>query len=429
MSPTDLLNVQSRAIVTAAAEVHARGYDVTPGTVAVMLEELGRLGDLGEFDDDPHVPAIRQAHAELQARAEAQVTAAGIELWADKVREMAIRRAVCSTTFGLGQDARDIAKEPAEFIRTALKELTALSSSNNTRAAPRLILERIDDDEADLMAYLDNPRQLRGYPTHIRTLDDAIDGFEPGRLYVIAARTSMGKTAFALNCAAGMAESRQGRGGPMQLYVSLEMRGEQLLRRLTWARARISPQQLRRQGATFPEQRARILAVREELAALPFLIDDSSGSEWASISERIEQSISRDGAQIVWLDHVDLVTMTTQRTQNRHSQIAAIMSECKALALKHQVPFVVLSQVNRVGSKADDGIPTLADLRESGSKEEDADTVLLLHRPAYAQTNLAPNDPRWHELDVIIGKQRDGQTQKIRLWIDLPTQRIGEWEV
>lgn len=425
VTDADFLATAYRATFAAIVATYQRGRPHHPAVVALQLEQDGTLDCLPwvQVDADPS-DRRADARAWLEAESDLCVSAAGIEQWAREVRAVARLRQIASVSSRLADEAMGRDADPDAVITAGIETLSALAPRADQRS--RWVGQVVVDDFDRFADFLDAPDKLRGFPCGLPSLDFALNGFEPGRLILPAAATSHGKSLFMLRVARGLAER-----GARVLYVTLEMTAEQAKNRLVFARAGIAESALRRQGNTTAEQRERLLEAHEWVSKLGILLD-SGNEDWYAIRSRIDQAVSRDGVQVVFVDHVDLVQFARQDRENRHSQIAAITSGMKNLALKHDIPIIAATQVNRQRASSDrkSKIPTLSDLRESGTKEENADIVLILHRPAQelVQQNRRPHpeDVVWHEFKCFVAKNRDGETPGLDFYVDVPTQRLEE---
>jgi len=224
-------------------------------------------------------------------------------------------------------------------------------------------------------------RGLVGLPSGYRDIDDCLLGFKPGEMVILAARPGVGKTALALNIAENMA---LGLGDPEHkrrpvAVFSLEMSSEQLVRRMLFSRARVASQTVLRGIVT--DVNHRLLAeAASQLMKAPILIDDSPGLEALELRARARRLLRRHQVELIIVDYLQLLTFPQYRREGRQQEVSSISAHMKAMAKELHVPVLVLSQLNRAPEERG-GEPRLADLRESGSIEQDADVVMLLHRP------------------------------------------------
>ncbi|MBX3443078.1 MAG: replicative DNA helicase [Planctomyces sp.] len=243
---------------------------------------------------------------------------------------------------------------------------------------------------------MDQEGTLSGLHTGFHGLDDVTSGFQPSELIVLAARPSMGKTALVCNFALAVGLARQG-----VLVFSLEQSKLELAERLLCIQAKINGHKLR-QGNLDEIEQAQLMEASNELRELPLYIDDVAGrtvSQISAISRRLKR---RFGLGLIIIDYLQLIE-PDEKGLPREQQISTITRRLKFLAKDLHVPVIALAQLNRGVEQREDKRPRLADLRESGAIEQDADIVMFLHRPdAYD-----PGD-RPGEADLIVAKNRSG---------------------
>jgi replicative DNA helicase len=258
-------------------------------------------------------------------------------------------------------------------------------------------------------------KQITGIPTSFQELDNQTGGLQRGELIILAARPSMGKTALALN----MAEQMAMRQIPVGLF-SLEMSKQQLVQRLLAARSGINSQRFRRNMLSKDDFRALMVAC-DELQSAPMFIDDTPGLSLLQLRAKARRMVARNNVQAILVDYLQLLTVGG-RTESRQVEVSEISRGVKAMARELNLPVVCLSQLNRAAEQREGHRPRLSDLRESGSIEQDADVVAMLHREEYYHQG----DPEWVEqnqdkvglAELIIAKQRNGPTGTVLLsWI------------
>jgi replicative DNA helicase len=271
------------------------------------------------------------------------------------------------------------------------------------------VQEIVKESFGSVDALLQRGQRITGLATHYADLDEMTSGLQKSDLVIIAARPSMGKTAFALNIAENAAIEDQKVVG----VFSLEMSREALLLRLLCSRARVDSHKMRT-GSLWRDDMTKVVRAMEELAHAPIFIDDTPGialSEMRAKARRLMQSQGRLDLLIV--DYLQLMSGGSKRYENRTQEVSAISRGLKALAKELTVPVIALSQLSRAPeSRGGDHRPQLADLRESGSIEQDADVVAFIFREeVYKQ-----DDPELQgKAELIIAKQRNGPTGRVNL--------------
>ena len=250
-----------------------------------------------------------------------------------------------------------------------------------------------------------DPSAVSGLPTGFVDLDNITAGLQDSEMIIVAARPSVGKTAFTLGLVRNMAVDE---GLPV-FYVSLEQSRIELAERLLSCQAAFDGQRLRR-GHLSSEDMQRIIAAGAILREAKIFIDDSPGQTMLRIMANARRLKHRHGIRAVFVDYLQLVE-PDDRKESRQEQVAVISRRLKFMAKDLKIPVVACAQLNRAVEHRAEGEPKLADLRESGSIEQDADTVMLLHRPKDKNTGQDIDGV----LKIIIAKQRNGPTGSVML--------------
>jgi replicative DNA helicase len=273
-----------------------------------------------------------------------------------------------------------------------------------------------------------NEEGIVGVPTGLRDLDDKLGGLHQSDLIIIAGRPSMGKTSLATNIAFNAAQKLQESGKKSSIaFFSLEMSSEQLSTRIISEQARISSNDIRR-GRISDEQFDKFLETSKNIAELPLYIDETPAISIAAMSNRARRIKRLFGLDMIVVDYIQLMRGTTYNKDGRVQEISQITQGLKAIAKELGVPVVALSQLSRQVEQRDDHKPQLADLRESGSIEQDADVVMFVYREGYYLSRKEPREAtvehaEWqakmnevaHLAQIIIGKQRHGPIGNITL--------------
>jgi replicative DNA helicase len=282
---------------------------------------------------------------------------------------------------------------------------------------------------------------LSGLSTGLRDLDEKLGGLQSSDLIILAGRPAMGKTALATNIAYNVAKRFQAeyladgstvvKDGGLVAFFSLEMSSEQLATRIISGQAEVSSEYIRR-GKISEDDFQQLVNVARELQSLPFYIDDTGGLTIAQISARARRLKRQRGLGLIVVDYLQLLAGSAKKaSEGRVQEVTEITVGLKALAKELGVPIIALSQLSRQVENRDDKRPQLADLRESGSIEQDADVVMFVYREEYYLGRAEPKagTPEyvdWQDqmskihgvAEVIIGKQRHGPTGTVRLHFD-----------
>ena len=254
-----------------------------------------------------------------------------------------------------------------------------------------------------------NRGELTGLPSGYYELDDMLGGFNPGELTIIAARPSMGKTAFCLNLMENAALSRPGNfdHDPVILFFSLEMGRLSIVQRMLCANARVDAHKMRT-GKIDPSSYADLTEAAGRLQGSQLFIDDTPGMSIMGLRSRARRVKHTHGLDMIVIDYLQLMSA---KAENRQQEISVISRSLKELARELEVPVLALSQLSRGVESREDKRPQLSDLRESGSIEQDADVVLMLYRAEYYDQT----EENKGKAEVICAKQRNGPTGRVSL--------------
>lgn len=325
---------------------------------------------------------------------------------------------------GEGADAAQEILEQAEATLFAITNEWQTSTAESLGDVLKREMDRLDRKDGALL----------GIQTHFLDLDKMTLGLQPEELTIIAARPSMGKTALALNLCEQIAVGGppySKRGEPVKVGLfSLEMSRAAISRRMLSARAGV-PGQVIQTGAIDDAAYGKIYDAHAELTAVPIVIDDTPGMTISTLRAKSRRMVAQHGVRVIVVDYLQLLT-AQGRQESRQVEVSAISRGVKALARELKVPVVVLSQLNRASEMRANNKPRMGDLRESGSIEQDADVVMLLHREEYYHTQ----EPDWAQqnpgkvglAELIIAKQRNGPTGVVRLTWDTATTRFKDYD-
>jgi replicative DNA helicase len=242
--------------------------------------------------------------------------------------------------------------------------------------------------------------EMVGVPTGFAELDDMTHGLHPGQLIILAARPAVGKSTLALDIARTAAIKHN---KPV-IFFSLEMGRAEIAMRLLSAESRIYLQNMRK-GDLNDNDWARIASVRGEINSAPLYIDDSPNMTLVEIRAKCRRLAKRVGLEMIVIDYIQLMT-SGKKVESRQQEVSEFSRALKLLAKELGVPVIAISQLNRNSEKSENKKPELSHLRESGSLEQDADVVVLLHRDDINNRE----HPRAGEADLIVAKQRNGPT-------------------
>jgi len=328
-------------------------------------------------------------------------TAANAEHYAKIVKEKSLLRQLIGVS---GEIART-AYEPQVVAQTVLDEaqqkVLQLTQMGKTQSYVR-IRDLVADTFNQLERLYEHKQSVTGVATGFTKLDEMTSGFQPSDLIIVAARPSMGKTAFCLNIAQHVASVN---GVPV-LVFSLEMSCKQLMQRLIVSEARIDGQKIRN-GFLADEDWAKLTMTAGVLEETPIFIDDSPNATLMEVRSKARRAKAQENIGLIVIDYLQMMSLQSggSSQDNRVQEISAISRGLKGIARELSVPVICLSQLSRAVESRTDKRPMLSDLRESGAIEQDADVVIFLYRDQYY--NQKKEESR-NKAEVIIAKQRNG---------------------
>jgi replicative DNA helicase len=322
---------------------------------------------------------------------------------------------ICSEAIARASDQSDEALEVLNAAESSLLEVTERGITSGFAGIPEIV--------RDSFGTIDNlykqGREITGLETHYKDFDRMTSGLQKSELIIIAARPSMGKTAWAIN----IAENCAVKNGTVVAVFSLEMSKESLLRRMLASQAMVNSRHIQ-MGYLAGNSREKLTRALDELVDSKIFIDDTPGislSEMRAKARRLRQI--QGSLDLIVVDYLQLMSATAvgsggKRFENRVQEVSAISRGLKALAKELKVPVIALSQLSRASEKREGNKkPMLSDLRESGSIEQDADVVAFIHRDSYYNKDEnGEEDPDTKgKAEIIIAKQRNGPTGSVHL--------------
>ncbi|MBV0899266.1 MAG: replicative DNA helicase [Wolbachia endosymbiont of Fragariocoptes setiger] len=327
----------------------------------------------------------------------------------------------------------DIENSAQVQIEQAMTKLFNLAVKKQGEKTYIKLANSIKDVVEKINLLKSNPEAL-GITTGFQDLNHLLGGIQKSDLLILAARPSMGKTALALNMALNACKNLQKNITSKQNYVaffSLEMSAEQLTARLVTIDSGVSYYKALT-GKISDLELHEFINISKELSDLPFIIDDTPALSISALRTRIRLLYQLYNIEIVFIDYLQLIRGTTKRSnENRVQEISEVTQGLKAIAKELNIPVVALSQLSRSVEQRDDKRPQLADLRDSGSIEQDADIVMFLYREEYYELRKQPNEGsnkhrEWQEkmekirniAELVIAKQRNGPIGSVKLYFD-----------
>jgi replicative DNA helicase len=396
LRPEDFYDEAHKTLFGHIMEMHGAGKKID----VLLLRE--RLTSSGDFETVGGAAGLAQIFTSVPH-------AAHVNYYANIVRSKATARNLISTCSELLSEAYRPEGNPEELLNDAEQKVFAIRESrqsNNLSSMDEVLSEAMDR----LDARVRGEAQEGTVETGFTDLDRMTGGLHGSELVILAARPSMGKTAFAMN----ITENVVMKSNAPALFISLEMAAIELIERMLCSVAKVNGHRLRN-GSLAAEDRKRLVKVAGELAEVPLFIDDSptrNVSEIAGAARRIKR---REGSLgLVVIDYLQLI-QPDNSNDARQEQVAKIARRLKGLARELKTPILCLSQLNRQAEDSKDHRPKLSHLRESGAIEQDADVVMFVHRESYFKKGDPDADQDDTEALIIIEKQRNGPTGDVEL--------------
>ncbi len=346
------------------------------------------------------------------------------------IHEMYLRRELIMISEKLSSDTLDSTQEQnaENIIENTEKSLFDLAERGTFSQSFLKFNQALDQTIEMATVAMQNDRGLVGVPTGLTDLDEKLGGLHKSDLIILAGRPSMGKTALATNIAYNASQSILKRQEKSSVaFFSLEMSSEQLSTRILSEQAKIRSDDIRR-GKVSEEEINRYIETSRNIYNLPLYIDETPAITIATLSNRARRMKRLFGLSLVVVDYIQLMRSSSNKNDGRVQEISEITQGLKALAKELSVPVLALSQLSRAVEQRDDKQPQLADLRESGSIEQDADVVMFVYREAYYLERKQPKlgsieHAEWQSkmndvnglADIILGKQRHGPTGTVKV--------------
>jgi len=435
-------------------------YDPVHGRIFAAITTLINRGQIADpktlrsvFENDPALAPLGGAQY-LADLAASVITIINAEDYAKLIHDHYLRRQLIT----LGEDVvneayqHDLDKSAANQIERTEQRLFELAKTGQLdRGFIKLEKSLVATIKMAEEAYK-RDSHVTGVTTGLRDLDRRLGGLQKSDLVILAGRPSMGKSALATNIAFSAARAfhdTDGKEGAAVAFFSLEMSHEQLATRLLGEHSQVPSDKIRR-GEVKPEDFSRFLEATKILSRAPLYFDDTPGLSVASLrtrARRLKRMVPNIG--LIVIDYLQLLHGGAKREENRVQEVSEITRGLKALAKELDIPVLALSQLSRAVEMREDKRPQLADLRESGSIEQDADVVMFVYREEYYHTRSEPTRradesddkfnsraQRWMErgeeirniAEVLIAKQRHGPIGTVELHFDGPFTRFSDLE-
>ena len=406
---TAFYHTPHRKVYAAIQSVSERGEPVDQVTLTAELVRRGQLDDVGG------AVFIAELASEM-------ATAANAEYHAQIVLEKAQRRRLIAAATQTLTESYEETEDVRELIDRAEQRVFQIAEGELGKGVMPLA-SAIEEAYVAIERAHEQPGALTGVTTGYTDLDEITAGLQSSDLIILASRPSMGKTALTL-C---MARNAAVKGSTPVLYFSLEMSTEQLAQRLLCAEARVSSHRLRT-GRLSEEEWQRLSEWTGKLIEAPIYIDDTPAISVMELRAKARRAKSEYNIEIIIVDYLQLMT-ASENFGSREQEIAYISRSLKALAKELDIPLVACAQLSRAVESRTDKRPQLADLRESGSLEQDADVVMFLFRPEVYGIVDEEGNTQENVAEIILGKQRSGPIGSVFLTFQAEFLRFENPEI
>lgn len=424
-----------------AGELHGRIYEV-----------IRRMREIGSVADPITISSSLQGDPLFQ-KADGQkyivdlvdvvIGLSNVPDYAEIIYDLYLRRQIVLIGDGAINDARDIKSEikATNVIEETEKKLYELGSGLDAKGRLFSFSDALAESIESAEAAYKRDNHIVGVGSGFKALDKWLGGFHRSDLLIVAGRPSMGKTAFATNVAFNAARFKlhNSQNGAGVIFFSLEMSAEQLATRILASESGVSSDNIRR-GEVPKDSFDKFLQISRDLDRLELFIDDTPNITVGQMRNRVRRLKRKHDIGLIVIDYLQLIDSAGSKrgADSRVNEVSEITRSLKGLAKEMDVPVIALSQLSRAVEQRDDKKPQLADLRESGSIEQDADVVMFVFREEYYKARKEPQEgtlehDKWqlemekvyNRAEIIIAKQRHGPVGTIKLFFDGRLTRFG----
>jgi len=388
LRPEDFYVNANKAVFAGVVSLYEKGEKAD---LITLTDELKSMGTLDQAGGPAYVAGLTSVTP----------SSANVEYYARIVQETSIRRSLIKLSGELSSKAHDESTESGLVLDEAQARIFDITQ-NRQAVSYKSVKELLPDTIKTIESLFKNKNAYTGVPSGLDDLDSMTSGFQNSELVIIGARPSVGKTALALSMASNIAVKK----GIPCAFFSLEMADMAIMQRLVSSEARIASNKIRT-GLIKPSDFNALMEAASRIYEAPLYIVDMPNMKLLDLRTMVRRLVAEKGIKIAFIDYLTLITHENADLP-RWEQISSISRSLKALARELKIPIVALSQLKR---EAEGKSPSLSDLRESGSIEQDADLILFLHRDRELDKKRDEQSPVI-ETDLIVAKQRNGPVGK-----------------
>jgi len=391
LDPDDFYRDSHIKIYRAVLDLFERGTAIDLITLSEELKKRGQLDEIG-------------GPAYISQLTDTVPAAINVSHYAKIVREKSVLRMLINISLGIASKGLEDVKDVDSFLDDAEREIFKISEQRIKKAY--FELKSVTPDVLNIiMKRMKNKNFVTGVPTGFKDLDNLTSGFQPSNFVIIASRPSVGKTALGVNIAINAALRNNIPVG----FFTIEMSKEEIVKRMLCVQAKIDSQKLI-SGYLSEKEANELVMSSKELEKAPIYIDDTSDINVLELRAKARRLKAEHNVGIIFVDYLQLI-QGPKNVDTREQEISHISRSLKALSKELNIPVVAMAQLSRQVEKNPNKRPRLADLRESGAIEQDADLIAFLYRDESKETQEQPAVLT----EVIIGKNRNGPTDIVKL--------------
>ncbi len=393
IKPDDFFDQKNRAVYSAIVDVTEQDMDVEVATIVSVLKKKQLLEKVGGVN---FISSLMN-EAGLSSN---------LSKFVKEISEKSQLRKVGGVLSSLSTEVNKSDASAEDILEKVEQEI--LSTTRAIQTKDFETSKEVVDQTLEELRKKASHDGISGLSSELPSLDNMTSGFQKGDLIILAARPSMGKTAFALNLAASVSKAHN------VAIFSLEMPSTQLVNRVISFTGYVDGGKIREPNKLSENDWTKLELASNEVKKMNLFIDDSAGLKLAELTWKAKKLYKNKGLDMIVIDYLQLLTVGNASSRDRQGEVAVISRTLKKLARELNIPIIALSQLSRAVESRESKIPMMADIRESGSIEQDADIIMFLYRAAYYEEDKGAGQAQ-QETKIIIAKHRNGSVGNIDL--------------